>query len=73
MIQLGGVQIDLNEPAVLAAVIGLGVLALILLLLVVVLLRPARIPAPLVHQLNNLGRGQEQLRGNLQTVSDTQA
>jgi len=73
MNQLGGVQFDLSDPAVLAAVIGLGIMALILVLLVIVLLRPARIPAPMVHQLNNLGRGQEQLRGNLQTVSDTQA
>lgn len=73
MIQLGGVQIDLGEPVVLAGVFGFGVLTLILILLIIVLLRPTRIPAPLIHQLHALNRGQEQLRGNLQTVSDTQA
>jgi DNA recombination protein RmuC len=73
MIQFGDVQIDLVEPAVLAAVVGLGVLTLILILLIVVLFRPARVPAPLIHQLHTLNRGQDQLRGNLQTVSDTQA
>ncbi len=73
MIQLGDVQFDLSDPATLAVLFGLGVLALILVLLVVLLLRPARIPAPLSHQLYRLSTGQEQLRGNLQTVSDTQA
>ena len=73
MIQLGSFQLDLVDPAVLAAVIGLGILALILILLLVMLLRPTRLPARLLHQLHNLDRGQEQLRGNLQTVSDTQA
>ena len=73
MIQLGDVQFDLSDPATLAVLFGLGVLALILVLLAVLLLRPARIPAPLSHQLYRLSTGQEQLRGNLQTVSDTQA
>jgi DNA recombination protein RmuC len=73
MIQLGDVRFDPNDPVTLAVLVAGGVLALILALLVVMLLRPARIPAPLVHQLHGLSRGQEQLRGNLQTVSDTQA
>ena len=73
MIQLGEMQFDLSDPATLAVVAGLGVLALILVLLLVLVLRPARIPAPLTHQLYTLSSGQEQLRGNLQTVSDTQA
>ena len=73
MIQFGDVQFDLNDPAILAVVIGLSILALILVLLLVLLLRPTRIPAPLTHQLYRLSSGQEQLRGNLQTVSDTQA
>jgi len=73
MIQIGDVQFDLSDPLVLAALAGLGALALIVLLLLVMLLRPARIPAPLAHQLHRLGSGQDQLRGNLQTVSDTQA
>ncbi len=73
MIQSGEVQFDLDDPVMLAVLLGLGVLALILVLLVVMLLRPARIPAPLAYQLQGLSRGQDQLRGNLQTVSDTQA
>jgi DNA recombination protein RmuC len=73
MIRLGDVQFDLADPVMLAVFAGLGVLALILLLLVVMLLRTPRIPAPLALQLHRLGSGQDQLRGNLQTVSDTQA
>jgi DNA recombination protein RmuC len=73
MIQLGDVQFDLNDPVILGMFIGVCVLALILILLCVVLFRPTRIPAPLTYQLQRLGSGQEQLRGNLQTVSDTQA
>ncbi|QUJ76528.1 DNA recombination protein RmuC [Sulfitobacter albidus] len=53
--------------------LGGGVLAIILVLLVVVLLRPARMPQEVTQQLHRLGAGQDQLRGNLQTVSDTQA
>ena len=53
--------------------IGACVLALILILLCVMLFRPARITAPLAQQLHRLGSGQEQLRGKLQTVSETQA
>ncbi|MEQ6249822.1 DNA recombination protein RmuC [Sulfitobacter sp. HNIBRBA3233] len=53
--------------------LGGGVLAIILALLVLMLLRPARLPAEVVNQLHHLGAGQERLRGNLQTVSETQA
>jgi DNA recombination protein RmuC len=73
MIQIGEVQFDPSDPLTLAVLIGLGVLALILLLLLVMLLRAPRIPAPLAQQLHALNSGQAQLRGNLQTVSDTQA
>ncbi len=73
MIQLGDVTLDLSDPVMLGLVIAAAGLALILLLLIVILLRPARVPEPLIAQLQGLGRGQEQLRGNLQTVSDTQA
>ncbi|WP_299027461.1 DNA recombination protein RmuC [uncultured Sulfitobacter sp.] len=73
MIQLAGVEFDLNDPVVLVAGAALIALMLIVVLLVVMLLRPTRVPAPLVQQLHHLGRGQDQLRGNLQTVSDTQA
>ena len=73
MIQFGSVELDLSDPVVLAALTGLGVLVLILVLLVWLLLRPARIPAPLTQQLHSLNHAQAQLSGNLQTVSDTQA
>ncbi|MBB3994393.1 DNA recombination protein RmuC [Sulfitobacter undariae] len=73
MIQLGGVELSVEEPLLLALLVGVGVLALILVLLVVMLLRPTRIPAALAHQLHVLGNGQAQLQGNLQTASDTQA
>lgn len=73
MIQFGEVQIDLSDPVMLALAICAGVLVLIAFLLLAMLFRPARIPAPLSHQLHGLGIGQEQLRGNLQTVSETQA
>lgn len=73
MIQLGGVQIDFSNPVMLALAVCAGVLVLILLVLLALLFRPARIPAPLTHQLHGLSSGQERLRGNLQTVSETQA
>lgn len=59
-------------PEQLVLVAG-GVLALILLLLFWMILRPARVPHALTDQLHRLGAGQDQLRGNLQTVSETQA
>lgn len=73
MIQIGDVQLSMDDPILLGVFIGACVLALILILLCIMLFRPARIPAPLAQQLHRLGSGQEQLRGNLQTVSETQA
>lgn len=73
MIQLGGVQIDVSNPVLLALAICAGVLLLILTVLIALVFRPARIPAPLAQQLHGLSSGQERLRGNLQTVSETQA
>ena len=73
MIQLGGMQLDTGDPLVVLALVCAGVLALVLVLLVALLLRRPRLPAPLTHQLHALSSGQDQLRGNLQTVSDTQA
>jgi DNA recombination protein RmuC len=65
-------SLDMSDPVSVAVLAGFGIMALILILLFVLLLRPSRIPAPLVQQLHNLSTGQAQLRGNLQTVSDTQ-
>ncbi|MCE8009241.1 DNA recombination protein RmuC [Aestuariivita sp.] len=83
MIELGGQSYAFSDPAVLAVLAGAGVLVLILILLIVsvrVAGRSARMMAPVSQQLGALGGhvqqlslGQEQLRGGLQTVSDTQA
>ncbi len=83
MIQIGTYQFDTSDPLVIAAIAaGVG-FALILLLLILALRvagRSARMTAPLAQQMQilgghvqQLGAGQEQLRGGLQTVSDTQA
>ncbi len=80
MIEIAGTQYALNDPVIL--VTG-GVLALIFLLLFLSLRasqRSARMAEPLARQMTHLGQhvqalgqGQEQLRGGLQHVSDTQA
>ncbi|WP_170562227.1 DNA recombination protein RmuC [Ruegeria atlantica] len=80
MIEIAGTQYALNDPVLL---IGGGVVLLILLLLFLSLRasnRSARMAEPLVRQMahlgqhvQQLGQGQEQLRGGLQHVSDTQA
>ncbi|WP_170419945.1 DNA recombination protein RmuC [Ruegeria arenilitoris] len=83
MIEIAGTQYSLNDPMVMAALIGAGVVLLILVLLFLALRaanRSARMAEPLAQQLaflgqhvQQLGQGQEQLRGGLQHVSDTQA
>ncbi len=80
MIEIAGTQYALNDPVILVA--G-GVLALILLLPFLSLRasqRSAQMAEPLARQMAHLGQhvqalgqGQEQLRGGLQHVSDTQA
>ncbi|MFK7763479.1 MAG: DNA recombination protein RmuC [Roseobacter sp.] len=83
MIEVFGYTFDLNDPMTLALACGLAAFALIFLLLVIsirVAGRNARFSEPLAQQIGllgqhvqQLGAGQEQLRGGLQTVSDTQA
>ncbi|MBW4706497.1 DNA recombination protein RmuC [Roseobacter sp. YSTF-M11] len=83
MIEIAGNTYVLSDPAVMVSLVAAGVVSLILLLLVVAVRaagRSARMTAPLAQQINALGQhvqqlgaGQEQLRGGLQTVSDTQA
>lgn len=83
MIEIAGNQYSLNDPVVMAVLIGAGVLLLILLLLFLSLRaanRSARMAEPLARQMahlgqhvQQLGQGQDQLRGGLQQVSDTQA
>ncbi|WP_282062382.1 DNA recombination protein RmuC [Roseobacter litoralis] len=83
MIEVAGQTINLTDPIVLAAM-GSGALVLLILVLLVMAVRAAGRSAkstePLMQQLGVLGQhvqhlsaGQEQLRGGLQTVSDTQA
>ncbi len=83
MIEIAGNQYALNDPIVMAALIGGGAVLLILMLLFLAVraaTRSARMAEPLAQQLahlgqhvQQLGQGQEQLRGGLQHVSDTQA
>lgn len=83
MIEIGGRIFDLNDPLVLVVLCGGLVVVLILFLLVAAVRaagRSARATEPLAQGLGILGQqvqqlalGQEQLRGGLQQVSDTQA
>ncbi|WP_299845744.1 DNA recombination protein RmuC [uncultured Roseovarius sp.] len=82
MIQIGSHAFDLNDPATLAALIGAGILLIILVLLVMTVRaagRSARSVDQVSHQVGQLnrdvqtlGQNQHQLSGNLQTVSETQ-
>ncbi|QBF33722.1 DNA recombination protein RmuC [Thalassococcus sp. S3] len=81
MIEIAGQSYALDDPAVIAVIAGAGVLLLMLLLLILAVRaagRSARLAEPLAQQMAALGGhvqqlslGQEQLRGGLQTVSDT--
>lgn len=81
MIQIGTLQLDLNDPLILAGLIGAAVLLLIVILLIVTVIRAgrsARMTEPLIRQIgimgqnvNTLAQGQEGLRASVQTVSDT--
>jgi len=81
MIEISGVQIDLNDPLVLAglAIASFFMLMFFLLILVVVRAgRAAKATAPLARQVGLLGQnvaglaqGQEGLRASVQMVSDT--
>ena len=83
MIQLGGQTYSLEDPLVLAVLAGGAVVLLFLLLLILAVRaagRSARMAEPLAQQMAWLGQsvqqlaqGQDQLRGGLQTVSDSQA
>lgn len=83
MIEIGGTVYQFDDPAVIAA-IGAAIVSLVVLVLLIMAVRAAsasaRMTAPLSQQVGllgqhvqQLGMGQEQLRGGLQTVSDTQA
>ena len=83
MIELGGQTYALDDPAVIGVIAGAAAVLLVVLLLLLsfgAARRSARMAEPLMHQLvalgqnvQQLGMGQEQLRGGLQNASDTQA
>ena len=83
MIQLGGQTYALDDPAVLAALIGAALVLLVLILLVMAVVRAGRasnMTEPLIYQMNQLGNrvqmlsdGQQQLAGGLTHVSEAQA
>ena len=83
MIQIGDTTYDLSDPTVIG-VIGAVVVALVVLILLVMTVRRAGRSADAVHlvasqvgrlsqDVNALGQGQQQLAGNIRTVSDAQA
>ncbi len=83
MIRLFDQTYMLDDPMVIAVLVGVGLAVIILLLLILSLRaasRSARMAEPLARQLlalgqnvQQLGQGQAQLQGGLQTASDTQA
>ena len=83
MIQIGTYQINLNDPLHLAGVIAAVIAALVVILLIVAVRRAGKSAdavgqvASQVGRLNmdvqSLSSGQQQLAGNIQTVSETQA
>ena len=83
MITLNGQTYALNDPAVLAALVGVGVVLLILVLLILAVRaagRSAKLAEPLAYQLSAMGQrvqslsdGQQQLSGGLTHVSEAQA
>jgi DNA recombination protein RmuC len=82
MIQIGTENYALSDPAVILALVAAAVVFLIVILLIAAVRaagRSAKLVAPLTQQIavmgqnvQQLGMGQEQMRGGLQNVSDTQ-
>ncbi|MEH6361406.1 MAG: DNA recombination protein RmuC, partial [Amylibacter sp.] len=83
MIQIGEQSFSLNDPFVIGGLIGTAVLFVVVILLIVIVHRAGQSGASMEYmaaQMNRLnadvqtlGAGQQQLTGNLQSVSDTQA
>jgi DNA recombination protein RmuC len=83
MITINGHNYSLEDPMTLTMAVGAAVVIVILVMLVLSLRaanRSARMAEPLAQQMASLGQnvqqlsmGQEQMRGGLQHVSDTQA
>jgi DNA recombination protein RmuC len=83
MIQIGEQTYAFNDPVFIGAIIGAAALLFVIILLITTVRRAGRSGAAMEQvatQLNRinmdvqtLGAGQQQLTGNLQSVSDTQA
>ncbi|MGB0608768.1 MAG: DNA recombination protein RmuC [Paracoccaceae bacterium] len=73
-------DIDFSNPVIQLAILGAGVLIILLLLMVRAATKSARVIAPLAHHMSDLGQrvqalgdGQERLAGGLHHVSEAQA
>ena len=73
-------DIDFSNPVVQLAILGAGVLIILLLLMVRAATKSAKVIAPLAHHMSDLGQrvqdlgdGQERLAGGLHHVSEAQA
>jgi DNA recombination protein RmuC len=83
MIQIGDRVIDLNDPQVQLILMGAALGLLVLILLIMAVRRAgqsARTVETVVHQMGRLnmdvqtlGQGQQQLQGNISSVTETQA
>ena len=74
------IDIDFSNPVIQLAILGAGVLIILLLLMVRAATKSARVIAPLAHHMSDLGQrvqalgdGQERLAGGLHHVSEAQA
>ena len=82
MIQIGEYSFNLEDPMVIAALVGAGLILLFFILLILAVRasgRSAKLAAPLVQQVGQLndtvvglGQGQAQLTGGLESVSKSQ-
>ena len=73
-------NIDFSNPVIQLAILGAGVLIVLLLLMVRTATKSAKVIAPLAHHMSDLGQrvqalgdGQERLAGGLHHVSEAQA
>jgi len=83
MIQIGEQSFALTDPFVIGGLIGAAVLCLVIILLIVIARRAGQSGVSMEYMaaqmsrlnadVHTLGTGQQQLTGNLQSVSDTQA
>ena len=83
MIQIGEMIYDLSDPMVIGVIIGTGVAFLVLFLLMLSIRRASKSTEAvqfvasqmgrLSQDVQSLGQGQQQLAGNIRTVSDAQA